>query len=56
MKVKIIQEKNYSDLEISVNKYLSSYDCSKIFDIKYTGCGSYAPYGITYYSAMIIFK
>lgn len=56
MKIKIIEEQSRYDLETSVNKYLSSQDSSKILDIKYTGCGSYAPYGITYYSAMIIFK
>ena len=56
MKVKIIEKETQYDLEASVNEYLSSYDCSKIFDIKYTGCGSWAPYGIRHYSAMIILK
>lgn len=51
MKVKIIQEENWKE---SINEYLAKYDNCQIADIKYTGCGTYAPYGITYYSAMII--
>ena len=56
MKVKIIEEKRYWDLEKSINEYLSTCNCSNVLEIKYSGCGTYAPYGITYYSAMIILK
>lgn len=56
MKVKIIEEKSRRELEESINKYLSRCSSLEIIDIKYTGCGTYAPYGITYYSAMIIYK
>ena len=56
MKVKIIEEKTRWDLEKSINEYLLGYNCLNILDIKYTGCGSWAPYGTTYYSAMIILK
>lgn len=56
MKVKIIEERDRRKLEDSINEYLSRHSSLEIIDIKYTGCGTYAPYGITYYSAMIIFK
>lgn len=57
MKVKILKEKYYRDLEVSLNNWLEK-SCEKhdVIDIKYTGRGSSAPYASDEYSAMIIYK
>lgn len=58
MKVKIIRENDYYDLEKSVNSFLKEqerYGC-KVLDIKYSGSGGRAPYGIIYWSAMVIME
>lgn len=54
MKVEIIEKDSKRKLEEAVNEFLSQYSPSEIFDIKYSGCGARPPYGVPYYSAMII--
>lgn len=56
MRVEIIEEKEYRSLEEKVNRILSRYQPSDIFDIKYSGSGNHPTYSIDYYSAMIIFN
>ena len=56
MRTIIIEENNTGDLEYRVNVELIKHPADKIFDIKYSGCGSFNGYSCTRYSAMIILK
>lgn len=56
MKVRILEKESKYDLEIELNRFLRDVDPANILDIKYSGAGTYAPYGIKYYSAMVIMK
>lgn len=56
MKVKIIEEREFWDLEKRVNEILSKYKPSDIFDIKYSGSGNHSPHSVDQYSVMIIFN
>ena len=56
MTVKIIDKESYWDLEKAVNEYLARAERmgNKVIDIKFSGTGSWSPYGINHWSAMII--
>lgn len=58
MKVKIITEDTYWDLEKAVNDFLSKAEGSgkKVMDIKFSGEGNHSPHSIGYWSAMIIME
>lgn len=58
MKVRIISEDTYFDLEKKVNDFLKGQERfgRKVIDIKFSGSGGRAPYGSTYWSAMIIME
>ena len=56
MRVEILETQSYWDLETKLNKFIKDVGPANILDIKYSGPGTYAPYGIKYYSAMVIMK
>lgn len=56
LKVKIVRQEEFFGFENLVNSVLKKMDPDDIVDIKYSGSGSIAPYSISYYSAMIIYK
>ena len=56
MRVQIIKNKDYRELEEEINTILKYVEPSAIFDIKYSGSGNHSSYSIDYYSAMIIWK
>lgn len=58
MKVRIICADSYFELERMVNDFLKEQDQfgRKVIDIKFSGSGGRAPYGTTYWSAMVIME
>lgn len=56
IKVKILENNNIYDLKNAINNELKYYTEDEIVDIKYSGNGGTAPYGIRKYSAMIIYR
>ena len=56
MRIKIIEEENYWELENLINEVLARLSPENIIDIKYSGCAARPPYGINKYSVMIILK
>lgn len=56
VRVKIFEEKSPYDLQSKINDFFRDNKEVELVDVKYSGAGSFPPYGIFYYSAMVIFK